>query len=246
MEKRLKTKIFRICLAIVGIVGIIFAIGMIILRYQVEGEENLPFNISKITIISTAEGIDQEGEHRWNFKLNQNNDIYIYIEKNQDYNKIEVIDSIILDNFQINKKHELGEKNIYRPKNTGTSMLKNKEEYKTSNVEYKGDLETDIRNLKISNQGGIIVFRYANDNIGIYTSDTDEEIQHNQLLKKSNISLEDIQAQISFDITIKLNSGKCFKANVNLSTPSGNIVEEGSSNIEITNLENIIFKRIEN
>lgn len=246
MEKRLKTKIFRICLAIVGIVGIIFAIGMIILRYQVEGEENLPFNISKITIISTAEGIDQEGEHRWNFKLNQNNDIYIYIEKNQDYNKIEVIDSIILDNFQINKKHELGEKNIYRPKNTGTSMLKNKEEYKTSNVEYKGDLETDIRNLKISNQGGIIVFRYANDNIGIYTSDTDEEIQHNQLLKKSNISLEDIQAQISFDITIKLNSGKSFKANVNLSTPSGNIVEEGSSNIEITNLENIIFKRIEN
>ena len=246
MEQRLSRKIFHICMTIVILIAIFFVVGMLILKYQVEGETNLPFNISKITIISTAEGIDQDGEHKWNFSLNQNNDIYIYIEKNDEYNKVEIIDSIILENFNITKKSELGEKSVYKPKNTGTSMLKDKEEYKVEKIEYKGDLESDIRNLKISNQGGILVFRYANTNIGTYTSDTDEEINHNELLKKANIKLEDLQAQISFDIIIKLNSGKSFKANVNLSTPSGNIVEEGISNMEITDLSNIVFKRLEN
>lgn len=246
MEQRLSKKIFHICMTIVIIIAIFFAVGMIILKYQVEGETNLPFNISKITIVSNTEGVDQEGEHKWNFRLNQNNDIYIYIEKNSEYNKVEVIDSVILENFEITKKSELGEKNIYRPKNTGTLVLKNKEEYKVDKIEYTGDLETDVRNLKISNQGGILVFRYANDNIGKYISDTDEEINHNELLKKANINLEDLQAEISFDIIIKLNSGKSFKSNIKLNTPSGNIVEEGTSSIEITDFNDIVFKRLEN
>ncbi len=246
MEQTIGKKIFYICMPILLFVGICFIVGVLIIKYQVEGETNLPFNISKITIISTTEGIDQEGEHKWQFLLNQNNDIYIYIEKNDDYNKVEAIESIILENFQITKDSELGERGIYRPKNTGTKILKNSEEYKVDKIEYTGEVESDIKNLKISNQGGILVFRYANTNIGTYTSDTDKEINHNELLKKANIKLEDLQAKISFDIIIKLNSGKSFKAKANLNTPSGNIVEEGTANIEITDLSDIVFKRVEN
>lgn len=43
-------------------------------------------------------------------------------------------------------------------------------------------METDQKSLKISNQGGLIIFRYANDKIAEYTSN-DEEINHMDLLK---------------------------------------------------------------
>lgn len=246
MEQKLSKKVLHICINAVILVAIFFGVGMSILKYHVEGETNLPFNISKIAIISNTEGKDQEGTNKWNLSLNQNNDIYIYMEKNNEYKKVEVIESVTLENFKIINDSNIGEKNIYRPKSTGTSILKNKEEYKVEKLEYIGDLESDIRNLKISNQGGIILFRYSLDNIGTYASDTDEEIKFDELLKKTNIKMDDLKSKISFDIIIKLKSGKSFKANIELDTPSGDIVEEGTSNIEITDLNNIVFKRIEN
>lgn len=246
MEQKLSKKVLHICINAVIFVAIFFGVGMSILKYHVEGETNLPFNISKIAIISNTEGKDQEGTNKWNLSLNQNNDIYIYIEKNSEYKKVEVIESVMLENFKIINDSNIGEKNIYRPKSTGTSILKNKEEYKVEKLEYIGDLESDIRNLKISNQGGIILFRYSLDNIGTYASDADEEIKFDELLKKTNLKIDDLKSKISFDIIIKLKSGKSFKANIELDTPSGDIVEEGTSNIEITDLNNIVFKRIEN
>ena len=36
---------------------------MIVLQYQVEGEKNMPYQLSKITIISTAEGEQNKGEN---------------------------------------------------------------------------------------------------------------------------------------------------------------------------------------
>ena len=35
---------------------VIIAVIMIVIQYQVEGEKNMPYQLSKITIISTAEG----------------------------------------------------------------------------------------------------------------------------------------------------------------------------------------------
>ena len=56
------------------------------------------------------------------------------------------------------------------------------------NIEYKGTLESNLKNLEIANQGGIVVFRYANDKVAEYTSN-DEVINHNELLKKEIIDL---------------------------------------------------------
>ncbi len=72
-------KIFHICMIIIIITVILFVLAMIVVKYSVEGKKNMPFNLSKVTIISSVEGIDKDsGENKWDFDVNQNNDIYIY------------------------------------------------------------------------------------------------------------------------------------------------------------------------
>ena len=81
-------KYFHICVIISIIAVILFILGMVILRYNVEGETNMPFELKKVIIISSQEGIDKENsEYRWAYNLNQNNDVYIYLEKNENYDK---------------------------------------------------------------------------------------------------------------------------------------------------------------
>ena len=110
-----KTKSFHICMIVVIIFIILFMVGMLILRYNVEGETNMPFNLSKIAIISTQEGIDDgQTNTRWSFDVHQSNDIYLYIDKNDKYNKTEVIKSIYVDNFKIEGKNTDNIK-LYKP-----------------------------------------------------------------------------------------------------------------------------------
>ena len=106
-------------------------------------------------------------------------------------------------------------------------------------------MESDIKNLKISNQGGLIVFRYANDKISEYISN-DDEINHSELLKKSNITEEDLKAKITFDLTIKIETGKEYKANISLDMPIQGVIEKGTVSNEITDLTDIVFKRTKN
>jgi hypothetical protein len=240
MEK----KSFHVAMVIIIVVAILFVLGIVVLKYYVEGETNMPFNLTKIILISSSEGNDKDaGENKWAFDINQNNDIYIYIEKNKNYTKQEVIKSIAIENIKVQKEKELGTINFYRPNTLEEgSTFKNAEENLINELEYKGALETNLKNLEISNQGGLIVFRYANDNVAEYISD-EEEINHNELLKKANVTEEDLKATLTFDLIIKLESGKEYKANVELDMPVQGIVENGTSSQEITDLKNIIFKR---
>ena len=69
MNIRTNRKIFHICLLIVVITALFFVTGVVILRYHVEGEKDLPFKISSIKIISSVEGIDQKDEqNKWNIE----------------------------------------------------------------------------------------------------------------------------------------------------------------------------------
>ena len=57
----------------------------IMLKYDVEGEKELPFSISKILIISTVDGsLNEDAENIWNIGITQVNDIYMYIDKTMD------------------------------------------------------------------------------------------------------------------------------------------------------------------
>ena len=48
-----RTKEFHLSMIILIIAIIIFTVGIIVLRYNVEGETNMPFELSKIAIISS-------------------------------------------------------------------------------------------------------------------------------------------------------------------------------------------------
>lgn len=235
-------KYFHTCVIISIIAIILFILGMIVLRYNVEGETNMPFELKKVIIISSQEGIDKENaEYRWAYDLSQNNDIYIYVERNKNYNKQEIIKNVTIDNIKVKKEIEKGTINLYRPNSSGT-IFKNIEENKTDSLSYVGDLQSNMQELKISNQGGIVSFRYSNDNIAELLSN-DEVINHTELLKKANVQEKDLKAILSFDLTIELESGKNYKASMNLEMPVEGVIENGTASKEITEFEDVIFKR---
>ena len=247
MYRSLSKKIFHIIIITIIIFVILCIAGIFVLRYQVEGESNMPFDIKKISLIESVEGIETEGKtEKWNFNVNQNNDIYVYIEKNDQYNKTEIIESVKIDNIKINKENNTGKVKIYKPVIDEKRMFINEVENEVNEIIYNGDLESNVKEQKISNQGGKVAFRYAINNVSQYISENDSEIDHSKLLKLTNIKPEDLQTKISFDITIKLKSGKIYQTTIELDIPSQDIIEEGTRGIEITDLNNIIFKRIEN
>lgn len=247
MYRSLSKKIFHIIIITIIIFVILCIAGIFVLRYQVEGESNMPFDIKKISLIESVEGIETEGKtEKWNFNVNQNNDIYVYIEKNDQYNKTEIIESVKIDNIKINKENNTGKVKIYKPVIDEKRMFINEVENEVNEIIYNGDLESNVKEQKISNQGGKVAFRYAINNVSQYISENDSEIDHSKLLKLTNIKPEDLQTKISFDITIKLKSGKIYQTTIELDIPSQDIIEEGTKGIEITDLNNIIFKRIEN
>ena len=88
-----------------------------------------------------------------------------------------------------------------------------------------------------------MAFRYANNNIAEYISN-DEEINHSNLLKKLEFKQEDLQAKLTFDIIIMVESRKEYQATISLDVPIENVIENGTTSIEITDLDNIVFKRI--
>lgn len=249
MKERIKqiinTKQFHVIMVMLIIFAILFVVGVVSLKYNVEGEGNIPFYISKISIISNVEGVDNEDNtNKWNLQVNQNNDIYLYIKKNDKYKDTEIIKSVKLDNFDIKEKSRVGEIKLLKPDgNIESVIFKNITENEVDSIEYIGDMESSIKELKISNQGGLVVFRYAINNIGNYTSNDDEEINHSNLLSKLNINNDDLKFKVTFDINITLNSGKTYKSNIELEIPVNDVVNNGVQSTEYTDLDNIVFKR---
>ena len=181
MYRNVKQKIFHSVIITIIIVAILSVGGMLILRYQVEGESNMPFKISKISIIESVEGTESEGAgEKWNFNVDENNDIYIYLEKNSTYGKTEIIQSVEVKNINVNKTKEKGTVKFYKPVQDEKRMFVNKEENEITDITYNGELESNIKEQKISNQGGIVAFRYALNNISQYVSQDAEEIDHSQ------------------------------------------------------------------
>lgn len=225
---------------------IIAIIALIILKYDVEGEKNMPFKLSSILVISSAEGYQEKEnkDYKWDTEIYQNNDIYLNIEKNKNYKETEIIKSIKIENAKVNKKPLIGDINFYRVSSKENNIFNYSEEYEiTDGVEYLGDINTDLANLKISNQGGTIFIRVINKTGKRYTSN-EKEFEHNgKLLNNVGISCEDVKTTISFDLVINLESDLTFRANVELELPVNDIAKEGSSSIEIKNMKDVVFKR---
>jgi len=229
---------------VIGVL-IIAVIGLLILKYDVEGEKNIPFKLSSIIVISSAEGYQEKEnpDYKWDAEVYQNNDIYLNIEKNKNYSETELIKSIQIENIKINKIPEIGTFKFYRTSGEA-NVFTYKEEYEIKDkIEYLSDLKTDLSNLKISNQGGTIIIRAVNQTGKRYTSN-DKQLEHNgKLLEKAGIAYEEIEGTIEFDLVINLESDISFRATIKLELPTGNIIDQGASSTEIKNMKNIVFKR---
>lgn len=240
-----KKNLFKRCLFISALVIVILLVILVMLRYEVEGEQRLPYKLSKILIISTVDGEKvEDGQNLWNISLNQVNDFYIYINPETEEEE-QSIKSITFDNFVVSKG-ELGEAKIYRPTGELENLYNHSEQnYIGDKITYLGDRIDDLKNLQISNKGGVVGFRLALENLGNYVSNEDTEIVYDgSLLNKINITNDNIKTKLAFDISIQTNNNVTYKGNVSLETPAGDITVEGSSNLEITNFDNVIFKRV--
>lgn len=223
------------------IILIIAVIALLILKYDVEGEKNMPFKLSNIIIKSSAEGYQEEENknYKWDVEILQNNEIYLNIEKNKNYKETELIENIIIENIEISQKPEVGEVKIYKMSEKNVFTYNDEYEIK-GKIEYTGDLTTNLNDLKISNQGGTIIISAVNRTGKKYTSN-EAELEHNgKLLSKVGISYKEIKYKIKFDLIIKLKSDISYKSTIELELPSGDIAEQGVASTEI---ENIVFKR---
>ena len=215
------------------------------IKYEVEGDKNMPFILSKIVVVSTAEGVEKEGKNKWNFNVYQNNDIYIYIDKNQQYlGKNTYIDKVRIENIKITNKPIKGDIKTYMPNSLEGRLFNYEDTYIIEEkLEYKGASKSNSKTLEIGNQGGNALIRFSNTNLGEYSSNEDKEIIHDgTLLNKLKLTQEDIKFTVSFDIIIKVENHQ-YRANINLEMPEGNILEEGTVSYEKTNISDIIFKR---
>ena len=164
-NKKLKKVIyFFITVFIIALIAIIIC--LLMLKYEVEGEGNMPFELSQMVSISTAEGIEKTGEKIWNLDLIQNNDIYLHISKNKNYKGEEIIKNIKLNNFEITKQPAKGEIIIYRPSNSQDKVFEYKDEYIVNdNLVFQGTDRTNLKQLEVANQGAVITFRCSNKNL---------------------------------------------------------------------------------
>ena len=245
MDKEKKKQMIKLSVAITILVIIIILVVAIMIRYQVEGDQNMPFNLSKIIVVSTAEGKEAEGEKKWNFDVYQNNDVYIYFDKNENYwGEDKVIKSVTIENINITKTPVQGEIKMFMPNSVEGRLFDYSEEYIVGEkLEFKGAEESNPQTLEIGTNGGNIVFSLSNTGLGTYSSDSGKQIVHDgTLLEKLDITNEDIKFDISFDIVITVDNCS-YRGNMNLQLPCGDIIEEGTCSLEKTEFSDVVFKR---
>ena len=83
-ESRKQT--IKLVIAISIICLILITVAILMIKYEVEGETDMPFKLSKIIVVGTVEGVEKgESDKKWDFSIYQNNDIHFYIDQNKEY-----------------------------------------------------------------------------------------------------------------------------------------------------------------
>lgn len=241
----MKEKILKQCLFSAFLVILFMIVISIMIKYDVEGEKELPFSISKILLVSTVDGKNiEDTENIWNVDITQVNDLYVYIDKTIEDEQ--TINEVRIENFVVNKSPAKGKLKVLRPTGEIANLYTHSEQdYLNDKIVYTGGIIDDLKSLEISNNGGILGFRVAIEDLGNYTSNEDAEITYNgKLLSNLGVAIDEIEFNISFDIIITTNENVSYKGTINLDMPVDSVIEDGSSNREITDFSNVVFKRI--
>ena len=239
----------KFSIIIVILVTIIFVALFSMVRYHVEGEKNMPFNLGKIIVISSATttpNLTEETEESYLWKENviQTNDVYIYIDKNEDFKEDEIIKNVRIENIKILKNVKLGNIQVYMPNSLEDGLYNYTDDFLVnSTLTYKGAKADNKKTLEIGNRGGCICISFANMGIGVYKSNEEEVIEQGAfVLEKMNVLNEDLFFEVCFDLVIEV-SDKSYKGTINLKMPVENVVGQKETHVEITNFDNVVFRR---
>ena len=217
-----------------------------VFRYSIEGEENMPFELSRIVIGSMVVSEDNETSNiDIENNIIQNNGIHIEIKKSEKYKNDAVIKSVEIANIQITKAPNKGQVKVYMPNTKENGKFTYSDEFilDGNSLTYNGASKNDTTALEINNQGGVILIAFGNTNLGTYKLSTEGLRIDGTMLNKMGITDEDIKFTVNFDLIINT-SGKKYKTNINLNLPTSEITKDGKATYEITDTSKYIFKRI--
>lgn len=181
----------------------------------------------------------------WNEKVIQTNDLYIYIDKNNEYNKETIIKSVKIENIQILQNVKIGKVQVYMPNSLDDGLYKYTNDFLVnSTLTYNGASSDNVKNLEIGNQGGCVCISFANIGIGDYKSNDDTEIEQGAaILEKMNVGNDDLKFKVSFDLIIEVQD-KSYKANIMMDLPVDDLIGNKETHKEITDFDDVIFKRM--
>lgn len=247
MEKEAKKRVLRKYIFIAFLLIAIAISILLMIKYNVEGEQNMPFEINKIVVQSTLDAQNrEESQNLWDLGLTQNNDIYIYIQKNEENQKEQKIKSIEISRITTHKKNEKGELAVLLPTSNKINQIytSSTQNYINKSITYYANTSDNLEKQEICQDGGMIAFRISNQNIGEYISNEGDEIKYDKsLLEKAGIDEENLKFTIEIDLKIELESDEKYKGTITLDLPVDTFEKGGAVNKEITDLKEIIFKR---
>lgn len=214
----------------------------ITIKYHFIGEVNMPFRPDELLVISACEGIANEentDEYRWNLNIIQYNDIYIHFAKaNEDQVHIK---NVTIENIKCEGLENL---KAYMPSSKEETKFEYTDDYEIkSSLTFKGSENDNHKNLMICSNGGSVLFRIANFNLGKLQSNADEIIYDGRLLKEANIAIEDLKFTLKFDVLLDTSNDIIYRGTFVVDLPCGNIIEEGTSKLDKKDLNDVIFKR---
>ena len=153
VEKEKKSKIIKKYIFISFLALSIIISTLLIVKYNVEGEKNLPFEIEKISIKSSLDTKSNQSENIWDLSIIQNNDIYIYFKKNEKLDS--EVQKIRIENLKIKRNKEIGQTKLFIPTSNDikTNFKNSTEDYSKKGIEYTVNNVDNMEKQEISQNG---------------------------------------------------------------------------------------------
>lgn len=243
IEDKKQKKILHVFIFIFFILVLSSIILAIIFKYSVEGEDEVPFSISKFIVISSAETSETvfDGE-KYVEDIVQTNDFFITINKTSE--KKAVIKNVTINNFKIKSFPQKGSVKIFRPSIDNIDFTYS-EDFEKNYLVFNGAQSTNLKleNMEVANQGGNISFSIATSDLGTIIYENGQEVfSDGRLLNNINLTNDMIKFSISFDICITLETDFSYKTNITLDLPNGDIVTNGVTSAEL-DVNKFVYKR---
>lgn len=230
--------------------------------YEKQGVKKLNFKISKVLVVSSTNANRVENTDNKNDKKRKNEkhietlhlshatDVYIKLdeiikqdkEKNNDFSSSK-IDKIIIKNFHITQKPNVGTISILKPSGNLENLFTNsKQDYMDKSIEFKGNNIDSTEELETSKDGGIFAFR-INNTLGKYTVNENDILTYdNSLLKKYNFNPKDLDFKMTLDIEVVLENHVKYQTTLTIENPEIDIHSKNNSLYIPT--DSLVFKRI--